>query len=201
MKKAPHKRTQLIVIEGPDRVGKETQSKLLVKTLQGLGYSATRIEIPFNDGVTYKLIYWMLGNGLAKKFNNLFQAIQILNKYVCQTLELPRYEEQYDYVILDRWHLSSEVYGEASAVNKELLDIVARVLTRVDTTFVLLGPPHMKEGRDVYERDTEFQQNVRKIYKGMTEKDPSLVQIKADQPIESVHDAIMSYLSLRGKLE
>ena len=60
--------SKIIVIEGPDRTGKQTQTKLLKKKLTKHGFCPIVIEVPIRSAVTYPLIYWMLRNGLAKKF-------------------------------------------------------------------------------------------------------------------------------------
>jgi hypothetical protein len=79
----------LIAVEGADRVGKCTQSTSIVKMFNDMHRRARRIEIPFNDRLTYKVIYWMLRNGLAKKTPNLFQFVQFLNKFLFQVVVLP----------------------------------------------------------------------------------------------------------------
>jgi thymidylate kinase len=198
--KTPHQRTQLIVIDGPDRVGKETQSKMLTEHLRARGYKVALIEVPYHDGLTYNVIYWMLRNGLAKQWKNTFQAVHFLNKWVFQTFALKRLEWDYDFVIMDRWQLSSEVYGEATGIDQHANDFLGQFLTRVDVTFVLLGPAWAKEGRDVYEKDKKLQDEVRRLYKEKASQDASLVEIAANQSAQDVHDIITGYLLLTKRI-
>lgn len=199
-KKSPHRRTQLIVIEGPDRVGKETQTKMLEERLTTLGYKVARVEVPYNDGLTYRVIYWMLKNGLAKTQPGLFQAIQVLNRVVYQTFALPWLKDDCDFIIFDRWHLSAEVYGEASGVEPSLLTLLDKFISKVDLTFVLLGRAHSPEGRDVYENDSKFQTEVRRLYNEYAGRDPSCITVDAEGTIQSVHDFIVSYLQVTKRI-
>lgn len=197
---APHRRTQLIVIEGPDRVGKETQSKMLEGWLKSRGYKTARVEVPYNDGFTYRLIYGMLKNGMAKSRPDLFQTIQVLNRIIYQTFVLPWLENDYDFIIFDRWHLSAEVYGEASGVDSTLLTLLCKFISKVDLSFVLVGKAHSAEGRDVYEKDTEFQTEVRRLYNEYAGQDPSCIIINAEDSIAGVHESIISYLQITQRI-
>lgn len=160
---------KIIAIEGPDRVGKFTQANLLKNYLLSQGRKVAHFEVPYNDGFTHRAIYAMLRNGLAKKYPKIFQTIQYLNKRVFQTTQLSHLRDTMDYIILDRWALSGLVYGEAEGVPRWYSDALFNNLIRPDCTIVLVNAPHVKEGRDVYEKDTELQAKVRMLYQGMFE--------------------------------
>lgn len=154
---------KLVAIEGPDKAGKFTQSELLTKRLQRSGYNVTLVEIPFNDHLTHKVIYAMLRNGSAKRFPNLFQFIQFLNKFIFQLTYLLWLRLFYDYVILDRWSLSAIVYGDATGVNKWFNRVLYSLLLRPNVTLILHGPSFKRNSvDDVYEKDSELQLAVRK---------------------------------------
>ena len=156
---------KIIVIEGADAVGKATQSKMLTHSLKRYGDRVKLLEIPFNDGVTFDLLYKMLHNGQAKTHPNLFQFIQFLNKFIVQCTVLLWYWLICDYVILDRWSLSSVIYGDSSGANKKFSRLMYAFLTHPNLTIVLHGNSFArKRANDVYEADRELQSKVRAAY-------------------------------------
>ena len=156
--------SKIIVIEGPDRCGKATQTRLLRATMASFGISSTVVEVPIQSAVTYKIIYWMLQNGLAKKFPKLFQVFQFLNRKVFQLFVLPQLKKEYDVIIFDRWSLSTIVYGGAAGVSEEFTVKLSKKLLEPDHTFILLGKSFPHHAEDVYERDEELQAEVRARY-------------------------------------
>jgi len=156
--------TRIIVIEGPDRVGKATQSKLLLQRLCAAGYTAKIVEVPIHSNFAYHIIYWMLRNGLAKRFPKIFQWFQYFNRQMFQWRELPKLERQYDYIIMDRWSLSTTIYGEATGIPKDFTLKLSQRLKRPFYTFVLLGKSHKHMVEDVYEADSNLQARVRELY-------------------------------------
>ena len=156
--------SKIIVIEGPDRCGKATQSRMLREYLASFGIMSTMIEVPIRSAITYRIIYWMLRNGLAKKFPKLFQVMQFLNRKFFQLFKLPHIEDQYDVIIFDRWSLSTIVYGMASGVPQDFTVKLSTYLRQPDHTFILLGKAFPHEVEDVYEADADLQTEVRAHY-------------------------------------
>lgn len=169
---------KVIAFEGPDRVGKATQCKLLCEYINNaLKKKAVVVEVPVHDVFTYSLIYWMLRNGLAKKFPKVFQWLQILNRWIFQKVKLSSLKKKYDYVIFDRWSLSTIVYGTAEGLVKEDVEEACRLLTSPDYTIVLLGKSHAHEAEDVYERDENLQRKVREIYATWVKENPNVSSV------------------------
>lgn len=191
---------KIIVVEGPDKVGKETQTKMLVEYLESCGKRVIRIEVPVHDKMTHGLIYWMLRNGLAAKMPNLFQGVQFFNKKIFQAFKLSRLNEYYDYVIMDRWSLSSTVYGLAGGANSALLAKFASSLTKPDLTIVLHGPPHIDRKDDRFESDNELQAKVRDFYWDLSlgREDHALIFAKGTR--EEVHSNIVWALKVKNLL-
>jgi len=156
--------SKIIVIEGPDRVGKQTQTHMLKEVFQSYGMLATVVEVPIHSAVTYRIIYWMLRNGLAKKFPKIFQWFQYLNRKVFQEYTLPNLEERYDAIIMDRWSLSTIVYGAAEGVSKDFTLKLAKKLRKPDYTIILHGDAFAHEAEDAYEADGDLQRKVRVEY-------------------------------------
>lgn len=169
--------SKIVVIEGPDRVGKATQSLMLKNRLKAAGYTATIVEVPIKTNFAYHVIYWMLRNGLAKRLPKIFQWFQYYNRQVFQKRELPRLEAEYDYIIMDRWSLSTTVYGEATGVKKEFTEKLSERLRRPFHTFVLLGRSHKHDVEDVYEADGELQRRVRRLYNEWAQKNQTICSV------------------------
>jgi dTMP kinase len=194
--------SKLIVIEGPDRVGKATQTRMLRQYLVNKGFVVAAAEVPLKSNFMYHLIYWMLGNGLSKKFPKAFQWCQYFNRQIFQWTILPKLEEECDYIIMDRWSLSSVVYGSACNVPREFTEVLYNRLRDPDFTIVLLGPAHAHEAEDVYEADSDLQHKVREIYREwVTERPGKFSIVDCSRPIEVVAKDIKECLELSGVLD
>jgi thymidylate kinase len=191
---------KLIVIEGPDKVGKETQSKLLTAYLKHNGHRATLVEVPFNDNFTHKAIYWMLRKGIAKSMPNLFQWTQYINKRIFQTYQLPELEADNDFVVLDRWALSAIVYGCAGGANPQWTRELCSRLRKPDLTIVLHGRSHIDRKDDVYEKDDTLQARVRVLYADHGKHDPDTVLVSCEGTRVNVHERVIEQVKKHGLL-
>lgn len=191
--------TRVICVEGPDQVGKATQSKMLVDHINraGLGI-ATRVEIPYDDKITHRVLYWMLRNGLAKRFPNAFQWLQFVNRRLFQCTRLLRLFQRYDYIVFDRWSLSSVVYGEESGANKKLVDFCYEHLFKPHATVVITVPSHSKRQDDDYEKDDSLQARVRTKYRDWAKTHKGCVLVEQIMPIKDTHDYIVHNLRTKG---
>lgn len=188
-------RATIIAIEGPDRVGKATQSQMLVDNLQKQGFKATRVEVPIKGPVTYTLIYWMLRNGLAKSLPNTFQFVQFLNKFFFQVFKLLFIRWVYDYIVFDRWAASAIVYGNAGGANPGINKFLYNRLWKPDATIILQGLPRTDDQEDVYEKDNVFQAAVRFGYGEFFMQNPRDCRVVDNTGTrEEVHSKIMNLL-------
>lgn len=190
---------RLIVVEGADKVGKETQSKMLAHSLSRYGDRVKLTEVPFNDHITYRTIYWMLRNGQAKKLPNAFQTLQFLNKLFFQFTLLAWYMLTNDYVVLDRWKLSSIVYGDATGANGALNRFLNWFLFNPDITVVIHGRSYKRGSSvddDSYEKDSDLQLTVKEAYKEYVTQhvsDHALIDNRAekDEVARRIRHAVM----------
>lgn len=192
----------LIAIEGPDRFGKETQTKLLEQNItrgQVTAQFVKHVEVPVKGRLSYRLIYWMLRNGSAKRYPNMFQLVQFMNKLAFQTFVLPKYTEFYDIVILDRWSLSGLVYGEATDVNATMNRFLHRMLVKPDITLVMCGKPFHRAGtKDAYETDDVLQSRVARLYMDYGRTLDRHVLVHNGGGKDDVHERIMCILKHEG---
>ena len=201
---------KVIVIEGPDRHGKSTQAKMLRHSLAELPtvYKSPNdhgsnvvalVKIP-SEGLTSKLIYWMLGNGLARKFPTTFQLVHFTNKWLFQTFTLPDLKRINDFVILDRWSLSAMTYGKAEGVSDRLNAMMFAALQQPDITFVLTGEAFIRKTTvdDSYEKDVDMQSRVQNNYITIAASLPNHVIVDNSPGRDAVHETIMNVLVDRG---
>jgi thymidylate kinase len=187
--------SKIIAIEGPDRVGKKSQSKLLKDNLVRAGYRCALIEVPVSDNLTYSIIYWMLGNGLAKKLPKSFQWMQCLNRWIFQTFKLVNIEHNFDYIIFDRWSLSTVVYGAVEGLSASEIDTQYQLIRKPDITFIMLGDAHPHVAEDHYEADAELQENVRLVYANWAEcNSDECIVLDCNQPQEDIANEIVQCL-------
>jgi thymidylate kinase len=192
---------KIVVFEGPDKVGKETQSKLLNQTLLNSGYRTIRVEVPSKMCPrTHKLIYKMLHNGAAKRWPNVFQFVQFLNKWLFQLTVLPSLLRANDVVIFDRWSLSAVIYGGATGVNAALNMWLYNRLMKADVTVVFSGKSYRRNtADDSYEKDNELQARVKQAYSewAVAHPDDHLLVDNA-RAIGEIHHDIVIDLCMRG---
>jgi thymidylate kinase len=182
----------IVAIEGPDRVGKATQAAKLEEALTAHKHKATVEEVPYDDGVTHRQIYRMLHSGAVNEHPIVFQTLQGANRRYFQRNFLPTLATHYDVLILDRWTLSTRVYGEASGVSRATTDAILEGVIDPDLTLVFDGQPFPKEGLDVWEGDLEFQRKVRELYlHAVTSAGDHFVKIDATQSKDEVHQACL----------
>lgn len=187
---------KLIVVEGGDNLGKNTQTRMLVDYLHKIGFKATSREVPIKNGLTYDLVYIMLRNGLASKFPKLFQTIQFLNKFLFQ-FELKSLLKNNDYVILDRWSLSSVVYGVSSGIDRKFCERLYNWLIKPDFTIVLQGNKVSVKDEDVYEKNSALQIRVAQEYDSwvLAQKTGKAIRVSNKGTRTEVHGKIRSALA------
>ena len=193
---------RLVVVEGADQVGKETQSKLLEKALGGRGLRCTRVEVPTKACPrTHRLIYRMLRNGWAKRFTHTFQFVQFLNKLFFQLFHLPALLRANEVVILDRWSLSAIIHGGATGVNATFNRLLCGLLRRPDVTVVFHGSSFRRSTTtdDAYERDSELQARVKQDYYDWAWARPSdhALVTNLGKSVDEVHRDVIRELEVR----
>lgn len=183
-------RPKVIAFEGADRVGKATQARLLQKSLRKRSQRVYTQEIPYADGVTHPQIYEMLAEGTASRFPVVFQTLHAINRRLFEQEWLSD-DNSLHFFILDRWTLSTRVYGEATGVSKERTDHILKGLMEPDLTFILDGDPFKKADLDTWEKNADLQLKVRDLYRRHAQDaSKDYILIDANQDIETVHDEI-----------
>lgn len=194
---------RLIALEGIDRLGKSTQTKLLVDHLKKSGNRVAVVKSPYNDGVTFPLIYWMLGNGLARKLPNAFQVVHFINKLAFQWFVLPRLRKENDFIIFDRWKTSMYAYGVCDGANKKFTELMLGAIRDAECTILFDGDPHITTKGDSYENDRLYQTKVRAFYLNWATwvQTYGVGLVDANQPVQKVFSDILQYLHASSMME
>ena len=181
---------KIIVIEGTDCSGKETQSKLIEEKLKKEGKKVLRISFPAYDSPTGKIIE---GPYLGKSMNTYFdegptnvdpKVISLL--YAADRLyNLKDIDKNFDYIIFDRYVESNMAHQGSKIDNieerKELYSFINELeykllqLPKPDITIFLHVPyeyvKKLKENRkqlDEHEKDDKFSKKSIDTYLELT---------------------------------
>ena len=202
----PFNDCSLLVIEGPDKVGKETQTRMLVEALpqhikdyslpEARKLRVTSQEIPYDDQNTYRQLYKMLKNGDAVEHPEAFQTFQAANRMIWQAEVLHDMARYYDLIVLDRWNISSWVYGRAGGCSDAMLKCVLEPIIEPDLVFVFDGDPFDTPERpdDSYEANKPLMQRVREGYRRWALENPNIaILIDANRPRDVVHSELLKH--------
>ena len=117
------KKCKLIVIDGLDGSGKATQSKLLARRLNDMGYKARTISFPDYESDSSALVKMYLGGKLGSSPDDVnayaastFYAVDRVASYI-NTWHSDY--ESYDYIIADRYTTSNIIHQMAKVAESE----------------------------------------------------------------------------------
>lgn len=179
----------IVAFEGPDGIGKSTQSELLANKLRSQGFKVYSEHFPRYETPIGGLIGDILkGNAPMPSF----EAMQMLyaadqTSFSDKLFELLK--EKYDYVILDRYYLSTIVYYCTKKGDKNLYPtvlgwqtgIIPPDLTIVMTSDKTINDKEKYKDLDEFEKDTQFMKNINKNYVSFAKI------LRGSRPLEIVH--------------
>jgi dTMP kinase len=158
----------LIVFEGLDQSGKQTQAELLRDWLKKQGHRARLVSFP-DYGTS-------IGEEIARALQGerdygpeVMQLLYVANRYERKP-DLQRWIDGGLILVCDRYLASSIAYGEAQGLDPLWLAEIQKFLPRPSLTFMLDIEPatavqRKAVDRDRYERDLEMQMRVRDSYR------------------------------------
>jgi dTMP kinase len=158
----------LIVFEGLDQSGKQTQAEMLRDRLKRDGRKARLVSFP-DYGTS-------IGEEIARALQgerdygpDVMQLLYVANRYERKP-DLQRWLEGGLVLICDRYVASSIAYGEAQGLDPEWLTEIQKFLPQASLTIMLdIAPETAVQrkavDRDRYERDLVMQSRVRDSYR------------------------------------
>jgi thymidylate kinase len=209
----------LIVIEGGDACGKQTQSNALRQRLDDLNvsvpaklFSFPRYNTPLGQAIIRHLkrkTALMESSFVpAGALNNeewkvapedalVFQCMMVADKYHAAA-EIEEHLAKGGHVVCDRWWQSAYVYGQSDDLNAKWLQEVHERMPKVDVNILIDVPAHSAVNRrpvarDRYEESIGTRERVRRLYLETWEArrlDDDWVIIDGLGTIDVVHEAI-----------
>jgi dTMP kinase len=157
----------LVVFEGLDQSGKQTQAERLRDRLAAAGRTVRLLSFPSYDTHLGAEIGRLL-HGEREYGADTAQLLYIANRFEWKP-EIERELASGTVVVCDRYQASSVAYGEAFGLDAQWLADVQRYLPQPDLTILLDIEPQVSASRktvarDKYERDLALLERVRASY-------------------------------------
>jgi len=196
-------RGHLIVFEGLDQSGKQTQAERLRDRLTAMGRKVRLVSFP--DYSTH------IGDELARALAGereysaeVMQLLYVANRYEWKQALQQLLEDGW-FVVCDRYTASSVAYGEAFGLDAEWLTEVQRFLPPPSATVMLDIAPETavtrkSVDRDRYERDLALQARVRDSYHRLAERNGWLL-LDGDRTKEEIAADVFTSLAPRLGLQ
>jgi len=189
-------RGSLIVFEGLDQSGKQTQAETLAERLTDAGRRVRPMSFPDYDTPIGAEIERAL-QGERDYSPEVMQLLYVANRYEWKH-EILREKTTGTILICDRYVASSVAYGEAHGLDPAWLIEIQKNLPQPDITFLLDITPEVSarrktEDRDRYERDLALLARVRESY--FRQITGSWIRVDADRDRLVVADEIFAAVS------
>lgn len=221
---------KIITITGLDRVGKETQSKLLARSLQ----PARRMTFPNYShwgGRIVKAIlqekpFYLLHDGEGEfpgcpcgsctscagdsgweqyrhtqhKHPEIFQMLQSVDRVAAQ--EEIQDGLRHHHWVMDRYEVDALAYGLIDGCGLEWLLAMDRLYRPSDLAIIMLGTPFARPGEipDLNERDTLFQLRVQEAYGALASLLPHRLVLLDVDPYRDLGDPYRSMGEIQQKI-
>ena len=189
----------LIVFEGLDQSGKQTQAELLRDRLKDDGRKARLVSFP-DYGTT-------IGEEIARALQgereygaDVMQLLYIANRYERKP-DLQRWLDGGLILVCDRYVASSIAYGEAQGLDPLWLMEVQKFLPEPSLTIMLdIAPETAVQrkavDRDRYERDLEMQARVRDSYRRQA-AEQNWVRLDGERPKDLIAADVFTAVASR----
>jgi dTMP kinase len=157
----------LVVFEGLDQSGKQTQAERLRDRLVAAGRSVRLLSFPSYETHLGAEIGRAL-HGEREYAADTMQLLYVANRFEWKP-EIERELARGTVVVCDRYQASSIAYGEAFGLDAHWLAEIQKYLPQPDLTVLLDIDPHVSASRktadrDRYERDLALLGRVRESY-------------------------------------
>jgi dTMP kinase len=189
----------LIVFEGLDQSGKQTQAELLRDRLKDEGWKARLVSFP-DYGTT-------IGEEIARALQgereygaDVMQLLYIANRYERKP-DLQRWLDGGLVLVCDRYVASSIAYGEAQGLDPLWLMDAQKFLPAPSLTIMLdIAPETAVQrkavDRDRYERDLAMQARVRESYRRQA-AEQQWVRLDGERPKDAVAADVFNAVASR----
>lgn len=183
---------KIINIDGPDGSGKSSVVNILLECFESNLIKTKHIHFPRYDTELGKLIKEVLFNRTAMDPKSL-QMLYSADRLNFTKFDVPKYEEELDILIVDRYTSSGLVYTQLEGGQPDDILIQEREVRKPDMNIILLVDPEISMRRmknlgkdlDKFE-NTENQQKAFYYYKDIWTHLENIVYIDASQSLDEV---------------
>jgi len=194
---------KLVVIEGSDASGKETQSKLLVKRLEKEGYKTVYFDFPaYNSKTGKKIGSYLRGDyGDIDDISPYFAAMLYADDRLALRDRIIKLLKEGRIVVVDRYVLSNKAHQSVKLKDKkerenffkwvDELEYKKNQLPEEDVLIYLYVPvdiilkwikkngekAYLKGKKDIHESNVKYLKKVEKQYLELVEKNKEYVKI------------------------
>ena len=185
---------KIIVIEGTDKAGKGTQSRLLINALKLSGRICTIMDFPdYTTQIGHEIRAFL--NGKRNYTVEVKHMLLSANRWE-KKKEIESFIEKGTIIIMNRYYQSNLVYGVSHGLDVKWLLNLDRGLPKEDIVIVLEVNPHtsyqrVPEDRDTFEMDQELLTKVHKNYRKLA-KQFNWKAVNGEKVSEQVHNEIMN---------
>jgi dTMP kinase len=194
---------KIIVIEGMDKAGKRTQSRLLMDALKASGKICVIIDLPdYNTPIGAEIRAFLMGK---RAYSNELKHILLAANRWEKKMEIESMVDNGTIIILNRYYQSNLVYGTANGLNLNWLLNLDRGLPKEDIVIIIEITPKVSqhrspiEYRDKFEMDHNLLLEVHNNYRKLARKFKWNL-INGEKRREDVHQDIMRIIKRHLKL-
>jgi dTMP kinase len=185
---------KIIVVEGTDKAGKETQSRLLLNALKISGIRCAKMDFPdYTTPIGQEIRAFL--DGRRNYTMEVKHMLLSANRWDKKN-EIERMIKKDTIIIMNRYYQSNIVYGVSHDLCLEWLLNLDKGLPKEDLAIVLEVNPNISYqrvpgDRDIFEMDQKLLMKVHKNYRILA-KQFNWKIIDGDRDIEQVHNEIMN---------
>jgi dTMP kinase len=178
----------LIVFEGLDQSGKQTQAELLRDRLKAAGRKARLVSFPdYGTSIGEEIARALQGE--REYGPDVMQLLYIANRYERKP-DLQRWLDGGLVLVCDRYIASSIAYGEAQGLDPAWLAEMQKFLPSPALTIMLDIAPETavrrkSADRDRYERDLAMQTRVRESYRRLA-SEQNWLRLDGERPKDAI---------------
>ena len=194
----------LIVFEGLDQSGKQTQAEGLRDHLTSLGRECRLLSFPdYSTPIGSEISRGL--HGEREYGPDVMQLLYVANRHEKKP-DIERALGAGTTIICDRYIASSVAYGEAHGLDPRWLTEIQRFLAAPDLSILLdIAPETAAQrkaaGRDKYERDLALLSRVRASYHRQAAASTSWLRLDGERSRDSVRADVLTAVSTRLALQ
>jgi dTMP kinase len=162
------KRGRIIVIEGTDKAGKGTQSRLLHAKLCDIGFDCKVIDFPdYSTPIGQEINLFLRSQ---REYPNEVKHLLLSANRWEKKIQIEKDLDMGITIIMNRYHQSNLAYGIANGIDKDWLLNLDKGLPKEDIVILLEINPETSfkrasKNRDYFEKDLELMRNVHRVYR------------------------------------